>query len=136
VRNAKLHDAMERYVVAAIRFLAGRCEPEVSLEQEWVERQAGDNVFDLVQDEMPRWTFCIHKHEEELHKLPEYIKLVGVMDEDETIRRQVGHQVVVGGHSYLLERRFITDSVVARTVTGSHEMSFNADRIRKRLCVH
>jgi hypothetical protein len=128
MRNRELHEAMKNYVVAAIAFLADKCEPEISTEREWSERQGGGGVFDLVERQVVRWTFCIHRNEAGLHKLPEYVELVRVIERDGTVSRQADHHITVGSQSYLLELRFLTDSVIARTAAGSPEMRFDPER--------
>jgi hypothetical protein len=128
MRNPELYEAMKRYAEAAIAFLQDKCEPEISIEREWHERPDSGGVFDLEEREVVQWTFCIRKNEAGLHGLPEYAELVRVIEADNDLRRQVGHQITVGSGSHLLEMRFLTDSVVARSAANSREMRFDPER--------
>ena len=114
---------MREYVRAAMSLLASECPegPSRILRglEEW--RRGPDNLFRRYDREDPYWVDCIRSHQDRIHTLPEYRRLVDVIRSIPEINGQLETLVGTISQAGRIEIAHITDHLIwalAQSISG------------------
>ena len=123
ISSKELYEPMREYVRAAMSLLASECPegPSRILRglEEW--RRDADNLFRRYDRQDPYWVDCIRSHQDRIHTLPEYRRLVDVIRSIPEINGQLETLVGTISQAGRIEIAHITDHLIwalAQSISG------------------
>ena len=130
INSKEVYKAIREYVQTAMEFLASECPegPSLILKglDEW--RRGPDNLFRRYDREDPYWVECIRRHEDRIHTLDEYRRLVDVIRNVPEIAEQLETLVGTVFQARRIEITNITDHLIWELARIANGLCFDGSK--------
>lgn len=127
INSKELYEATRDYVRVAMSLLANECPegPPRILRglEEW--RRDADNLFRRYDRQDPYWVDCIRSHQDRIHALGEYGRLVDIIRSIPEISEQLETLVGTSSHARRIEIDNITDHLIWALAQLSRGLAFD-----------
>lgn len=127
-RNSRFMEGLRSYASTAVDLLRGVTPPELPVgfpEERWV--RTGDRVWIRQQGVRPAWFISLSRHEGELHRLPEYERVVKLLNADRVIGPQIDKLVGTTTSAMAIQKDRLIDGVVSSSIRED-QLLFDEER--------